>query len=86
MSKSGIANDLRNFANIAAIASTHADSRSAPPTAITDAYGASAWENAIRIQENPPNGKTLRNSSIASSAGINQSMFFVYRPKSPIGR
>jgi hypothetical protein len=59
------------------IANTQADSRSAPPMEITEAYGASACENAMRIQENPPKGKTERASSIASKTGINQKMFLV---------
>jgi hypothetical protein len=85
-SRSGNANTFLKVASIEEIAKTHADRRSAPPMVITDAYGASACENAIRIQENPPNGKTLRNSSITSRAGMNQKMFWVYLPRKPRGR
>ena len=57
MSKSGKKKILRKFANAAEITNTQAESRSAPPIDMTDAYGASACENAILIQEKPPNGK-----------------------------
>ena len=53
---------------------------------ITDAYGASACEKAMRIQENPPNGKCDLNSSSNKIAGINQRMFRVNLPRKPSGR
>jgi hypothetical protein len=76
-SKSGKAKALRKFANVAEIVRTQADKRSAPPIDITDAYGASACEKAMRIHENPPNGNKERTSSIRRSAGINQKIFVV---------
>jgi hypothetical protein len=76
-SKSGKAKALRKFIKVAEIVRTHADKASAPPIDIKDAYGASACEKAIRIQENPPNGNKERTSSIRRSAGINQKMFVV---------
>jgi hypothetical protein len=86
MSRRGSAKFLLNFTIIEEIDKTQADSRSAPPTEITEAYGASACENAIRIHENPPKGKSERTSSMTSKAGINQKMLDVYRPNKPSGR
>jgi hypothetical protein len=62
------------------------ESARTPPRETTEAKGDSIWLNAIRVHENPPNGRRALTSSIARRTNINAGRFDVKRARIPIGR